>query len=148
MMTPLDYGTRFTLDAFRPNEKVAAPTGEQITYLEELHDLLAGPGSRRVVVHVEDDEGLSVGISGGESHLALHLFPGLQALTLHVFSRREVRLKDLTDRLTGRFGVGRFDSHLGNATKSLPQDPDRLRHLLAGDRCYARVRLDDSLLAC
>lgn len=143
----IEYGRRFIVDAFHPGNWERVGRDEVEAYLAELNDLLEGgrrPGS---TVLVEDSDGFTAGLLGSEAHAVLHLFPALGTMSLQVFSRRDVMLSDLTRNLSQRFGVGRFESHLGNATKALPKDSERLKRVLAGDRSYARVRLEDSSLA-
>lgn len=146
-MDPLDYGRRFIVDAYR--SKAAVPVGhaEVESYLLELHGALEGERAPHETVMLDDDDGFSAAVLGAEAHAVLHLFPALATMTLQVFSRRDVLLSDLTRKLTRHFDVGRFESHLGNATKALPRERERLQRTLAGDRSYARIRVDDSLLA-
>lgn len=145
-MDALDYGRRFTVDAFRPNASLEVEEGLMREALEELYGFVESPRAGRQVVYYDDVDGMSSAVCGDEAHAAVHLFPELGTVSLQVFSRRDVLLSDVTAFLTRRFGVGRFESHLGNATKALPKDPDRLRSLLSGDRSFARVRLDERLL--
>jgi hypothetical protein len=145
-MDSLDYGRRFILDGRLPRGSRTHSRGEVEKYLLELHARLEGRHAPGETVVVEDDDGLTAAIRGAEAHVVLHLFPRLARLSLFVFTRRDVLLSDLTRDLGMHFDVGRFDSHLGNAAKALPKEADRLRRTLAGDRSYARIRLDDNLL--
>jgi hypothetical protein len=146
-MDSLDYGRRFIIDARLPGPSRNYANDEIGKYLLELHARLEGDRSPGETVIVQDDDGITAAIRGAEAHAVLHLFPGLARLSLFVFTRRDVLLSELTRGLGSHFDVGRFDSHLGNAAKALPKETDRLRRTLAGDRSYARIRLDDNLLA-
>lgn len=143
----LDYGRRFVVDAFRPKAWSPIERSEVEAYLSELSDLLEGGRRPSASVVVEEEDGFTAGLRGSEAHVVLHLFPALGVLSLQVFSRRDVLLSDLTRNLAQRFGVGRFESHLGHATKALPKDEELLGQVLAGDRSYARVRLGDDTLS-
>ena len=143
----IDYGRRFVVDASRPSAWSPLGRDEVESYLIELNELLEAGRKPTVSMVVEEDDGFSAGVLGHEAHVVLHLFPALRSLSLQVFSRRDVLLSDLTRNLGQSFGVGRFESHLGHATKSLPQDEARLGKVLRGDRAYARVRLKDSTLS-
>lgn len=145
-MDALDYGRRFTVDAFRLDSSLQVDEGLMRDALDELYAFVESPRSGRQIVYYDDLDGMSSAVCGDEAHAAIHLFHQLGTVSLQVFSRRDVLLSDVTDFLARRFGVGRFESHLGNATKALPKDPDRLRSLLSGDRSFARVRLDERLL--
>jgi hypothetical protein len=146
-MDSLDYGRRFVVDAQSPRGPMTRTRADVERYLSELHARLEGGRNPHDSILVEEEDGFSAAILGSEAHAALHLFPDLGRLSLHVFSRRDVLLSDLTRELARHFDVGRFESHLGSATKALPRDAARLRRALAGDRGYARIRLDDRLLA-
>lgn len=146
-MDTLDYGRRFTVDAYRHGPDPSYDRIEVESYLSELHALLEPGSSPSTTVLIEHDDGFSVATRGGEANAVLHLFPQLGSMTLQVFSRRDVLLSDLTRSLTKRFGTGRYESHLSNANKALPKEPSELAKVLAGDRDYARIRLDDRLLA-
>jgi hypothetical protein len=146
-MDSLDYGRRFIIDARLPGAARSYGKGDVEKYLLELHASLEGDRTPGETVLVQDDDGLTAAIRGAEAHAVLHLFPGLAKLSLFVFTRRDVLLSDLTRELSRHFEVGRFESNLGNAAKALPRETDRLRRALAGDRSYARIRLDDGLLA-
>jgi len=142
-MDALEYGRRFTIDAFRSGKELR-PTKEELKqYLSELHSQLEKAHRDPEIVVVKDSTGLSGAISGAESDLSLHLFPQLGALTLKVLTRRDVLLSQLTDSLAQRFDVGRFESHLSNVARALPAQDVRLRRVLMGDRSYAQARLDD-----
>jgi hypothetical protein len=146
-MDTLDYGRRFIVDAGRPGAWPVLDDEEVQAYLLQLHDLLEGGRSPTVTLLVKDADGFTAAACGAEAHVVLHLFTALGSVSLQVFSRRDVLLSDLTRNLGQRFGVGRFESYLGNATKSLPTEPERLRRVLEGDRAYARIRLNDGLVA-
>lgn len=143
----IDYGRRFVVDASRPKPWLPVGRDDVEAYLAELNEVLEGGRKPVVSMVVEEEDGFSAGVLGHEAHVVLHLFPALGGLSLQVLSRRDVLLSDLTRSLGQRFGVGRFESHLGQATKSLPKEQDRLRRVLAGDRAYARVRLADNTLS-
>lgn len=143
----IDYGRRFIVDAFRPNPWGRIERSDVEAHLIELSHLLEGSRAAVASVVVEEEDGFSAGLLGSEAHVVLHLFPALGTLSLQVFSRRDVLLSDLTRNLSQRFGVGRFESHLGNATKALPKDQQRLGRVLLGDRSYARVRLGDTTMS-
>ncbi|HEX7004656.1 MAG TPA: hypothetical protein VF168_10775 [Trueperaceae bacterium] len=142
----VDFGRRFVVDASRPGSWTPIGRSDVEAYLAELNELLEGPRKPALSLVVEEADGFSACVLGHEAHVVLHLFPALGVLSLQVFSRRDVLLSDLTRNLGQRFGVGRFESHLGHATKSLPKDEERLARVLRGDRSYARVRLRDSTL--
>ncbi|MEX2540383.1 MAG: hypothetical protein WD314_01195 [Trueperaceae bacterium] len=146
-MDSLDYGRRFIVDAFRSKAAVPVSHAEVESYLLDLHGNLEGERAPHESVLLDDDDGFSAAVLGAEANAVLHLFPALSTMSLQVFSRRDVLLSDLTRRLTRHFEVGRFESHLGNATKALPRERARLQRVLAGDRSYARIRVDDRLLA-
>lgn len=146
-MDSLDYGRRFTVDAYRPGAVTGNDWGVVDDYLLELHTRLEGGRVPHDSEVVDDEDGITAATRGSEAHGVLHLFPRLGMVSLHVFSRRDILLSDLTRQLAHHFGVGRFESHLGSATKALPKEKGRLRTALAGDRAYTRVRLDDHMLA-
>lgn len=146
-MDSLDYGRRFIVDAYRSKAALPLDHLEVESYLLELHGALEGERAPHETVLLDDDDGFSAGVLGAEAHAVLHTFPALATMCLQVFSRRDVLLSDLTRKLTSHFDVGRFESHLGNATKALPRQRDRLQRALAGDRSYARIRVDDLLLS-
>lgn len=146
-MDSVDYGRRFIVDAYRPGGVKGHDRDGADAYLVELHARLEGGRAPHDSEVVDDEDGFTAAIRGAEAHVVLHLFPELGMVSLHVFSRRDILLSDLTRELADRFDVGRFESHLGNATKALPREKHRLRRALAGDRAYTRVRLDDQLLA-
>jgi hypothetical protein len=146
-MDSLDYGRRFIVDAYQRRVPARHDRAEVESYLNELHALLEGNRSPHDTVLVDDEDGFSAAVRGAEAHAVLHLFPAIGKMSLQVFSRRDLLLSDLTRQLASRFDVGRFESHLGNATKALPKERSLLISALAGDRSYARVRLDDRLLA-
>jgi S-adenosylmethionine decarboxylase len=146
-MDTLDYGRRFIVDGTRPGAWPPLDRTDVEAYLLQLHDQLEGGRVPTITQLVEDVDGFSAAACGAEAHVVLHLFPALGYVSLQVFSRRDVLLSDMTRNLGQHFGVGRFESHLGNATKSLPKEPERLRRVLAGDRDYARIRLTDKLVS-
>lgn len=140
----IDYGRRFVVDAQRPGSWAPIGTSDVQAYISEVNELLEGGRQPAISQLVEEEDGFTAGVLGSEAHVVLHLFPALGTLCLQVFSRRDVLLSDLTRHLGERFGVGRFESHLGHATKALPRNPERFAQVLAGDRAYARVRLTDN----
>lgn len=145
-MDPLDYGQRLTIDAEHPTG-IAFEVGDRLpALLTRLHALLEGGPEQPELVLLEAADGASGGIRSDEANAAIHVFPSIGRLCLQVFSRREVLLSNLTDLLSAEFGVGRFESHLGNVSRALPKGRQEMLKLLAGEREYARVRLDDALL--
>jgi|GEM_PF-2805691 len=142
-MDALEYGRRLTIDAFRPGADLS-PTEEEVTdYLRELYTQLENARRDRSLLVISDETGLSGAITGAESNVSIHIFPSLGALTLKVLTRRDVLLSQLTGSLGARFDVGKFESHLSNVARAMPDEPERLRRVLMGDRSYARARLDD-----
>lgn len=145
-MDILDYGRRFTIDARRPANRSGEPSQQVEGYLLQLHSLLEGDHAPNLLVTVAGGDGVSAAVRGAEAHAVVHLFESIGALSLQVFSRRDVLLSDITRGLSERFGVGRFDSHLDNVSRALPKDEGPLRRMIMGDRDYARIRLGEDLL--
>ncbi|MCA9837999.1 MAG: S-adenosylmethionine decarboxylase [Trueperaceae bacterium] len=92
------------------------------------------------------EEGYSVLMQLPESHIALHLFPACQALSLRVFSRYDISLESFTTALKEQFSLNRVSSHLSNHCRTLSSKADRRLRGLQGDRNYTSVRLNKSLL--
>ena len=99
--------------------------------------LLYGPG---------DSPGISAGLVLAESHFTIHTFSTRRCLTATLFSRRGGPLEGLVTDLREAFQLGRFESRLSSHGRGGQRDVEALRRTLRGERGYADVRLDETLL--
>ncbi len=91
--------------------------------------------------------GVSAGLVLAESHFTLHTFSTRRCLTATLFSRRGGPLEGLVTELREAFQLGRFESRLSSHGRGGQRDAEALRRVLQGERGYADVRLDETLLA-
>ncbi len=102
--------------------------------------------SAEVLVYPDESPGVSAGLVLAESHFTLHTFSTRRCLTATLFSRRGLPLEGLVGELREAFELGRFESRLSSHGRSQPRDAEALRRVLRGERGYADVRLDETLL--
>ena len=143
----LGYGTHLIIDGFSADEPPLSSEDAVTAFLLETVDLLE-PGKKvqPAVYPVADlPSGVSAALRLAESHAALHTFDEACTLSLWVFTRHGLELGGLTKRLTATFGVRRFESHLGNHSKTMPADPEQRKRSLLGDRSYTATRLSRPL---
>ena len=144
-MDTLAYGTHYLVDGMRADREALASEETLDATLQDIATLVGESAPPRRLL-LRDEEGASAAFLLPESHLLAHAFPALGVLHLHVFTRRKLPLEELRARLEHRFRVGRFVSRLGTRSRPLPDGEEALERALAGDRAYARTRLDASLL--
>ena len=96
--------------------------------------------------HADESPGISAGLVLAESHFTLHTFSERRCLTVTLFSRRGLPLEGLVTDLRESFQLGRFESRLSSHGRGQPRDAEALRRALRGERGYADVRLDETLL--
>ena len=151
-METLGYGSHLILDGFRAERgaeqpKPASPLADEARLRSLLRTLALGlePKLEPEVWLERQNEG-EPGYSGAvwqaESHLAVHSFERLGALTLSVFSRRGLDPRAF-ERALEPFGLRRFESHLKNHAKTMARESAQRRRTLLGDRRYAALRLAD-----
>lgn len=144
-MDTLAYGTHYLVDGMRADREALASEETLEATLQDVAALIGESAPPRRIA-LRTDEGASIAFLLPESHLLAHAFPEFGVLHLHVFTRRKLPLEDLTSRLEHRFRVGRFVSRLGTRSRPLPDGDAALERALAGERAYARTRLDPSVL--
>ncbi len=138
----LGYGTQVSLDgehadpAALADEAVARATLEGIVGRVET---TAPAGA--VLVYRDPAGGLSAALVRGETAAVLHAFPELRAATLQVFSAHDLSLSGTTKAFLEAYSVGRFQSSVRAFGRHLPRDERELERALAGERRYARLRI-------
>ncbi len=144
-METLGYGSHLILDGFKADAGALLDEAKLRTLLEALAEALEPRMTPKVLLERLDGPqgGWSGAVLQAESHVTLHTFPELQAVTLSVFSRRGLDVRRLSEALEAHLGIRRFESHLKNHSRTLAKDPARQRRTLLGDRQYAAVRLQD-----
>ncbi len=144
-MNSLGYGAQVIVDGYG----AAAPLHDEGWIVETAYRLLGTLGSAGgdpLKVSYWFPEGVSVGLALPEAHLTLHTFAARRLVCLGVFSPQLLSARELTDVFRERFAVGRLEGHLGSRSVLLPQDEGVALNYLLGERSYADVRLDESLL--
>jgi S-adenosylmethionine/arginine decarboxylase-like enzyme len=137
-MESLGYGTQFILDGFNADiTKLQADT--VVTACLNDVAVLLEPAQNEPV-SLRDSLGISAALCLNESHLSLHTYTS--SVTLHLFSRHDVRLSEVSDLVTKHFGVRRTESFLSSHARTLPQDTEARKKVLAGERAYNLVRLE------
>ena len=141
-MEALGYGTHLIIDA----SKISASSFEADTvrtFLAELAHYLEPSKVSDPEVHpvVDLPSGLSAVVVLPEAHASIHVFETAQTLSLRVFSRHELEVSAVSNKLRERFGARRFESHLSNYSKTIAKDPERRLMTLLGDRAYTAARL-------
>ncbi len=140
-MESLGYGTYLTVTGFLASAEALADP-DKVPAL--LHRLASALEPDKVVISeltAVSQDGMSAALLCVETQLAVHAFPNLRQLSLHVFTRRDVPHSILYQLLKDDFLVGRVESHLSNVGRVAPESKDELRRMLIGDRDYARARL-------
>src|SRR5690606_41561159 len=85
--------------------------------------------------------GLSAGLVRRETAAVPRAFAGLRAATLQVFSAHDLSLSGTTKAFLAAYSVGRFQSSVRAFGRHLPRDERELERALAGERRYARLRI-------
>lgn len=145
-LDPLGYGTLLLIDGRRAG-------ASRLADVDALHALLSTlgndlePASARQTMQIDEEDGASVALLLDEAQLSLHVFPALGAFSFHAFSRHALSDGELLERVLRELHAGRFESALKRRAAPLPKREPALRARLAGDRGYARARMDDGPLA-
>ncbi len=140
-MESLGYGTYLTVTGFQASAEALADR-DKVPAL--LHRLASELEPDKIVINeltASNEDGMSAALLCVETQLAIHVFPGLCQLSLHVFTRRDVPHSLLYQLLKDDFLVGRVESHLSNVGRVAPESKEELQRMLMGDRDYARARL-------
>lgn len=140
-MESLGYGTQLILDGFNADAERLKDVTVVNACLNEVSVLLEPVQSE--VLTVTEATGISATLRLSESHLSLHTFNA--NLSLQIFSRHDVPLSEVADLLTKHFSVRRVESFLSTHAKTLPQDVEARKKVLAGDRAYSSLRLEAAL---
>ena len=144
-MNSLGYGAHMIVDGYG----ASAPLHDEGWVIETAYQLLNTLGSVSVdplKVSYWFPDGVSVALALPEAHLTLHTFAARRLVCLGMFSPQLLSAQGITGVFRGRLGVGRLEGHLGSRSVILPQDEERALKYLLGERSYADVRLDESLL--
>jgi S-adenosylmethionine/arginine decarboxylase-like enzyme len=139
----LGYGTHLIIDGFSATTESLLDKNMVNACLQEVAGMLEA--TQAELLSAEDQTGISATLKLTESHVSLHTFSTFGTLSLHIFSRHDLRPGDMTDALGKHFGVRRVESHLSNHSRTLPQDQAARQRALLGDRAYSALRLDTSL---
>ncbi|ADI14322.1 S-adenosylmethionine decarboxylase [Truepera radiovictrix] len=146
-MDTLAYGAHLIVDGYGAKEAPLVDEAHALGVARELLEALGLGSTPTLTLTHRARDGLSVGVALPESHLTLHTFQPAQRLSLGIFSRQTLALGEVLELLRVRFGLGRLESHLDSRSVVLPHDEERARTFLLGERTYADLRLDDTLLA-
>src|SRR5690554_4567671 len=119
-MESLGYGTQFTVDGFQAAQKHLAEPETLQQLLQLIADQLEPCNVNPLEAMVVNTDGVSAALLSCESQLLLHAFPAARAVTLQVFTRRDLPLSGLMSLMRERLSAGRFESHLGNVSKVAP----------------------------
>lgn len=132
-----------TLDGFRGSPEALADIDAVESLLAELAELL-DPGATPQAHQQPSAGGVSALSVSPESQLTIHTFPTVERVAFRAFSRRILPVITLSERVRVRFGVGRVESQLRHrATLVPPAGQVSMDRVLAGERAYARLRLED-----
>lgn len=107
-------------------------------------------GPERTIARVQSGEdrggpGVSAVVARGETAVMLHTFSDFGRLTMRLVSARSVPVDHVINEFRRVFGVGRSQSHVTTRFRAFPADGDELERFLAGERAYARLRLNEPL---
>ena len=152
----LGFGTQVALDgraaahaALESRETVAgfiAALMDQVEADSGAHD---GRSDREISRMLDPTQQATPGVSAvlkrGESAIMLHTFSDLGRVTMRLVSARSVPTDLVIAQFKETFSVGRSQSHVTSRFRSFPNEGERLERFLAGERAYARLRLDDPL---
>lgn len=152
----LGFGTQVALDgraaahaALESRETVA---GFVAALMDQVEGDSGGPGgssanqvSRMLDPSQQATPGVSAVLKRGESAIMLHTFSDLGRVTMRLVSARSVAADLVIAEFKETFAAGRYQSHVTSRFRSFPNDGERLERFLAGERAYARLRLDDPL---
>jgi S-adenosylmethionine/arginine decarboxylase-like enzyme len=137
----LGFGSHVVIDGFDAD---ASRLGRDALYELMVAVSQQLEGQRHVLVEVLEQNGVMAGISAGtrlaESHAMVHAFPSCAALSLIVFSRKYLDWYALAGELKTRFDIGRYDSHIANRSRMLPEDGSK--RALRSHRHYTAFRLE------
>jgi S-adenosylmethionine/arginine decarboxylase-like enzyme len=136
----LGYGTQLILDGFNADAKKLQDENLVRMCLNEVAALLESTQSD--MTQLRDSAGVSATLRLAESHLSLHTFSN--QVSLQIFSRHDLPLSAVTELLANAFSVRRVESFLSNHAKTLPQDSEARKKVLAGDRAYSSLRLAET----
>ena len=146
----LAFGSHYAIDGYGASAERLGDEAHIRAVMQHWAEALepANNASAEVLVYGSDESpGVSAGLVLAESHLTLHTFSQRRCLTATLFSRRGMPLEGLVSELREAFEVGRFESRLSSHGRSQPREAGALRRVLKGERGYADVRLDETLLA-
>jgi hypothetical protein len=140
----LGYGTLLVLDgAFAVPETLADADLVRRTLQRMVEMVEPDPahGATSTSVSLGDHDGHSVALVAGETCAVAHAFPHERAVSVRLFSPREVPLERVAAAFHQAFRLGRFQSAVRDHAVLLPRDDEGLRRHVAGDRAYARLRV-------
>ena len=147
----LAFGSHYAIDGYGASAEKLEDEIHIRTVMQRWAGALepAAQASAEVLVYNQPGEspGVSAGLVLAESHFTLHTFSARRCLTATLFSRRGGSLEGLVSELREAFELGRFESRLSSHGRSQPRGAEALRRALRGERGYADVRLDETLLA-
>ena len=144
-MNSLGYGPHMIIDGYG----ASAPLLDEGWVIGTAYGLLGTLSSENgdpVKVSHWFPDGVSVALVLPEAHLTLHTFAGRRLACLGMFSPQLLSAQNVTRVFQERFGVGRLEGQLGSRSVVLHQDGESAFKYLMGERSYADVRLDESLL--
>src|SRR5690606_17640432 len=149
----LSFGTQVAVDgraaahdALASRETVAGFVASLIDQVEaDDAEHRGGELSRMLDPAEQSTPGVSAVLSRGASAVMLHTFTELGRVTMRLVSARSVPADLVIAEFKQTFSVGRYQSHVTSRFRTFPSEGEELARFLAGERAYARLRLDDPL---
>ncbi len=145
-MERLGFGTHLVIDGYQSRAERLSDDAVLRSLLEELAKQLEPEANVSAVLKQGEDQGISAAVVLAESYATIHTFPKRQCWSFQLFSRKDLEFSDISQKVREALKPGRIESHLSSRAKVMPRQKLELKRNLLGDRDYADVRLDESLL--
>lgn len=144
-MDSLGYGTLIIVDGFGS----FAPIHNENWVIERIWQILQSqslPKDEVLQVSHWFPDGVSVGLALPQTQIMLHTFAARHMVSLNLFSPDRTATDIIGLIFRENFQVGRIEGRLAHHSGVLPHDKESALKMLFGERRYADLRLDDSLI--